>query len=372
MDEKLGALPRQDLLALRPEFLGKNFAEEAFQPGSVDLSVDVREIYRIEGTPLPRCGETIRKLLEDVQFEECSAGQLLQPGAVYLVSVAEKIRLPQELYGYASPKSSVGRNDIHVRLLADGMPSFDSVPRGFSGELWFLICSKHFPLYLSDRDRLLQLRIFNQDTRLDETDMRIAYEKHKMLFRPDGSFINHEDIRMSDHDGSLILTLDLEHTDEAGNIGYMARMPGETPTLHFNENGHEAIQFFEPIPKPKSEKLILESGRFYIFSTLEWVRVPPSHAAEMASTSSRLGEFRAHYAGFIDPGWGHGRDGSILGQPLVLEVRSSDSNLIVRHNQPVCKLKYELLRSIPDKVYGETGSNYSQRQKGVLLSKHFF
>lgn len=363
--KKAGTLPIQELKALQESGHLQNFCDDSFQPSSVDLSI-TDTIYRIQGNVLPRCDETIAEVLQKVKIFQHHLDNPLEPGGVYLCRVAERIQLPKGIYGYANPKSSTGRNDIHVRLLADRVPRYDTIPEGFSGDVWMLISTRHFLLKLNTGDKLVQLRLFDADTRLDETEMRILYEQHKLLWSGQGKPFTYDQLKISDHDGSIILTIDLATQNV---VGYQAR-PRSPKVLEFNKQGHVIDDFFIPIPKPMHGSIMLENGKFYIFSTLEWSRVPIAFAAEMAAMDERSGEFRSHYAGFIDPGWGYGRKGESHGLPLVLEIRPFDENLIIRHGQPICKLKYEHLRSSPDVVYGETNSNYD-KQKGVLLSKHF-
>ncbi|MDP3729612.1 MAG: 2'-deoxycytidine 5'-triphosphate deaminase [bacterium] len=364
--KKSGALPIQELLKMKEAGMLQNFPDDSFQPSSVDLSI-TDEIYRIKGNILLKNTETVVDIIKNVTLFRHDLNNPLEPGGVYLCKVAEQIRLPKGIYGYTNPKSSTGRNDIHARILADKVPRYDSIPENFFGELWMLISSRHFLLKLTSKDRLVQLRLFDADTRLDETEMRVEYATHKLLYAADGTPFMYDQLKISDRDGSIILTIDLG-TQEI--IGYRARLKGQSPVLIFNQQGHAAEDFFIPIEKPKNGHIVLENGRFYIFSTLEWSRVPVMFAAEMAAMDERSGEFRSHYAGFIDPGWGYGRNGEMRGLPLVLEIRSFDENLIIRHGQPICKLKYERLRLMPNSVYGETGSNY-MKQVGVLLSKHF-
>ena len=361
-----GALPYQELIALQEAGFLSGFEPDSFQPASVDASI-TGEIYRLLGGILPYYGENIRDLLKWSSLFRQDSSKPLEAGESYLCKVKEGVRLPKEIYSYSNPKSSAGRNDIQVRLLADGVPRFDSVPAGFEGELWVLVSSKHFPLKLSEGDRVTQLRIFDRNTRFDETEMRIVYGKHSLLYRPDGRPLRYDELKISDNDGSLILTLDLETSDI---VGYEAKPVGQTPVLAFSQKGHRVENFWQPIERPGSGIVVLKQGRFYIFYTLERPIVPIEFAAEMVPMDERSGEFRSHYAGFIDPGWGCGRERSEKGWPLVLEVRPFDDNLIIRHNQPICKLKYERVRQEPEKVYGETGSNYTF-QRGAMLSKHF-
>ncbi len=361
-----GALPYQELQMLRESGNLEGFEDNALQPASIDLSIG-EEAYRLRGSILPRQGEKIRDVLKDALRFPHDLSRPLEVGETYLCKIQQGITLPDNLYAYTNPKSSSGRNDIQVRLLADGVPRFDTVPRGFSGELWLLISSRHFLLKLSSGDRLSQLRIFDGDTRLDRTEMQLSYGVQQFLWNPQGEPIAWEQLNIPDQDGSLILSIDLKSEDI---IGYKAKTTGMAPVLAFNQNGHIVEDFFDPIARPSNGFLMLEQSKFYIFYTHEWVKVPSLLSAEMAAMDERSGEFRSHYAGFIDPGWGHGKDGQEKGWPLVLELRAFDNNLIVRHRQPICRLKYEHVRSLPERVYGETGSSYV-RQQGAMLSKHF-
>ena len=81
-----------------------------------------------------------------------------------------------------------------------------------------------------------------------------------------------------------------------------------------------------------------------------------------------VGEFRVHYAGFFDPGFGYAGAGG-KGARAVLEVRSREVPFILEDGQIVGRLVYERLTERPEKLYGEVGSNY--QAQGLKLSKHF-
>ena len=215
MNNKNGAFSIQELRELQTAGFFKNFEKDSFQPASVDLSVS-EEIYRVKGSVLPRQTESVRELLKEAQYFKHDIANPLEPGATYLCRVRENIRLPEEFYGYANPKSSTGRNNIHVRVLADNGPRYDSIGRGFSGELWFMISSKNFLLQLTPGDRLSQLRVFSGDTRLNEAEMADTYEKEKLLWRRNGKSLAYNELKISDHDGSLILTVDLNTREIIG------------------------------------------------------------------------------------------------------------------------------------------------------------
>lgn len=363
-----GALPYQEMEQLIDAGFLKGFRTEQLQPASADLSVG-EEAYRVWGSVLPLPGVRVREFLHAAVLFPHDLSNPIEPGGTYLIRVAETVQFPPEAVFYCSSnaKSSSGRNDLHVRLVADGVTRFDTVPRGFAGELWFLISSGHFLVQISPGDTLAQLRVFDRDTRFDETELQLVYPHHQFLWNATGEPIAYEDLKISDHDGSLILTIDLSGAEV---IGYRAKPRGQAPVLMFNRRDHRIGDFFEPIERPPKKRLMLEEGGFYVFFTKEGVRVPPMFAAEMGAVDERSGEFRSHYAGFIDPGWGHGRTGEHCGWPLVLEMRPFGRNVILVDGGPVCKLRYEHVRAEPTFVYGETGSHYV-RQHGAMLSKHF-
>ncbi len=283
---------------------------------------------------------------------------------MYLIRLNETMKLPQSVYGYCNPKSTSGRNDVHVRVLADGVPRYDALtPGGWSGELWMSIMPKSFKVKLTKGQTLSQLRLFNRDTRLDNLELELANERYKILWRQNGTEVTYEDIKIRDNDGSIILTLDLT----SDILGYEGIPTKEVLDLS-KVGGHDGKKFFKPVKK-SGGFVYLKKGHFYILSTLEAVRVPPELACEMAPMDERSGEFRSHYAGFIDPGWGWGKKGEGKGRPLTLEVRPFE-DIIVRNNQAIAKIRFETVARIPELLYDATDSNYVA-QSGPKLSKHF-
>lgn len=363
--KRRGALPYQELEQMTASGFFSGFREEHLQPASVDLAIG-EECYRAKGSVLPLPGVRVREFLRAATLFRHDLAQPLEPHATYLVKVAQEIRLPTQFYGFTNAKSTTGRVDIHVRLVADGVPRFDTIPRGFGGELWFLVSSGHFLVKLTPGDALSQLRVFDHDTRFDESEMQATYPQHQFLWTPKGRPLAHHDLKISDHDGSLILTLDL---GTARVVGYRARAHADV-VLAFNRYDHNPDDFFEVIERSVKRRLRLDRDGFYIFFTKEYLRVPPTMAAELAAVDERSGEFRSHYAGFFDPGWGYGEGGEHKGWPATLEVRPFVRDVIAVDGGPVCRVRYEWMREKPAKTYGETDSHYTF-QKGPRLSKHF-
>lgn len=359
-----GALPHQTIMKMIRAGFITGAIEDNVRPASLDLSVS-NEIYKVEGIFQPRIGETVRAVLKKIKKEKFSLDKPLLPEQMYIARLNEKLSLPGSVYAYCNPKSTSGRVDVHVRLIADGVPRYDAInPGGFSGELWVSIVPKTFPIKLYEGISLNQLRFFNSDTRFNDLETEIAMKQYDLIWSAKNSKPHtFEELKINDRDGSIILTLMLQ----GDNLGYEGIVSREVLDLskicHFDSK-----KFFKKI-KSRNGHVYLKKGAFYILSTNEAVRVPPELACEMVPMDERSGEFRSHYAGFIDPGWGWGKKGEGKGRQLTLEVRPFE-DLIVRHGQPIAKIKFERITEIPDLVYDMTSSNYV-KQSGPKLAKHF-
>lgn len=360
---KKGSLPSQTILDLMKAGFIRGASTDNVRPSSLDLSLSA-EVYEVEGIFQPRPGEKVRELLNLIRKKPFSWDKLLVPGQAYLARLNETLSLPENVYGYCNPKSTSGRIDAHVRLVADNVARYDSVtPAGWRGELWVSIIPKTFPIKIATNQTLNQLRFFNSDTRLNNLELEIAFQQYQLLWRLSGKPLSYHEIKVRDNDGSVILTLDLS----GEVIGYRSKHTGEAIDLAQIKH-YRSSKFFEPIKK-KNGHVYLKKGEFYILSTAEAVRVPPELACEMVTMDERSGDFRSHYAGFIDPGWGWGKSGEGKGRPLTLEVRPFE-DLIVRHGQPIAKIRFEHMAEVPEVVYDAISSNYIQ-QSGPRLSKHF-
>ncbi|MEI6480546.1 MAG: 2'-deoxycytidine 5'-triphosphate deaminase [bacterium] len=360
---KRGALPSQLILELINAGYISGTDINNVKPGSLDLTLS-DEVYKVEGIFQPKPSETVRQVLEKIKKQKHSLEQPLLKDQMYVIRVNEKISLPKSVYAYCNPKSSSGRVDVHVRLLADGVSRYDAVSSGFEGELWVSIVPKTFNVKMSVGQSYNQIRFFTSDTRFNDLELEVAMKQHKLLWSSNSNKTYlFDDLTISDKDGSIIQTLDLS----GDIIGYVGRKTDKI--IDLGKVGHyKASDFFKPIKK-NGDFIYLKKGEFYILSTLEAVRVPPDLACEMVSMDERSGEFRSHYAGFIDPGWGWGSNGEGKGRQLTLEVRPFE-DIIVRHNQPIAKIKFERMIDIPHSLYDAIGSNYTI-QSGPKLGKHF-
>jgi dCTP deaminase len=364
---KKGALPSQKIRELILAGNIKGINEENISPASLDLSIS-SEVYRVEGIFLPKKNENVRDILKHghigaIKFDLLSP---MEKNVTYLAKLNEELELPDDIYGYCNPKSTTGRNDIHVRVLANKVSRYDTVtPKGYEGELWVAITPKSFPVKMAAGQPLTQIRFFNDDTRFTEKELKENMESQKLLWSLDGRCYGYDDINIKDSDGSIILTLDLSQNI----IGYKGRRTNKLLDLTKGVNSHNMEDFFEPVRK-YDDCIHLQKGGFYILSTNQAVRVPPDFACEMAPMDERSGEFRSHYAGFFDPGWGYGKDGEGKGRPITLELRPFE-DLIIRHAQPIGRIKYEKMIETPEISYDSKETSNYKVQVGPKLSKYF-
>jgi dCTP deaminase len=111
--------------------------------------------------------------------------------------------------------------------------------------------------------------------------------------------------------GGIALSIDLSG-DSVGLIGYRGKH--HTAVVDVDKKAqHDIFDFWEPLYSRGRNELILDPDEFYILVSREAVHVPPLYAAEMTPFDPLVGEFRVHYAGFFDPGFGHeaaGGDGA--------------------------------------------------------------
>jgi dCTP deaminase len=359
-----GALPDVQIAQLMKGGQISGADEHHLQPASLDVRLS-GEIYRMRGSFLPRRGESLRTVIDFGALYRASFDFPLECNGIYLIRLEESLSLPEDVFVYNNNKSSTGRVNLHCRLLADGVPQYDRLPKGYQGELWLEVVPRSFGVRLSQGDTLSQLRFFCGDAKLSTDELRDLYAREHLLYDKTGEPIIADDLLF---DGvGLSMTLDL--TEDI--VGYRCS-PTQSRVLDFAARDLDRLAYFEPIPRPVDGMLILQRDDFYILHTKEFIRVPMDYAVEMSPYDPTKGEFRTHYAGFFDPGWGYGASGELRGTPAVLEVFTHEHEFIIRDGQPILKMVYERLAARPERSYGASGlgSNY-HRQRGPKLSKHF-
>lgn len=335
-------------------------ADSQLQPASLDLTL-ASEAYRLPGSVLPLPGERVRDLVTGLALERLDLTRpvCLARNQIYLVRLRESLRLPSGVEAYCNGKSSTGRIDLATRVLADGTPRYDRVPAGYHGELWIELIPRSFHIILAAGVSLNQAIMFAGRQVLDQAGILTRHRQQPLMSTSSGPCGND-----SLFDGRLVMTADLDREV----LGFVAK-PTHLPLDLARLGGHRGADYFEPVCRPGSGYLFLEQNRFYILVTRERIVVPGDLACEMVPFEATSGEFRAHYAGFFDPGWGI-RDGQAVGAPAVLEVRPHQDGLILRHGQPICAMAYEVLSRPCTRLYGACGNTYAT-QNGPRLSKHF-
>ncbi|KAA0972431.1 2'-deoxycytidine 5'-triphosphate deaminase [Aureimonas fodinaquatilis] len=356
-----GILPDKDIRALYDTgaiVAAQAFASDQVQPASLDLRLGDRA-YRVRASFLPGRQRTVADALErfSLHVVDLQAGAVLETGCVYIVPLMESLNLPETVRAAANPKSSTGRLDIFTRVITDRAQEFDKVGAGYSGQLYLEISPRTFPVVVRQGSRLSQIRFRSGRAELSGEELAQLHLAEKIT--------NSTDANISG--GGIALSVDL-NGDETGLIGYRGKR--HTGVIDVDRRAaHQVSEFWEPLYRSKSGELVLDPNEFYILVSEEAVHVPPDYAAEMTPFDPLVGEFRVHYAGFFDPGFGHQAAGG-GGSRAVLEVRSHEVPFILEHGQIVGRLIYERMASRPEKLYGsDLNSNYQAQR--LKLSKHF-
>jgi dCTP deaminase len=367
---RTGILPSQAIRAMIAggEIFGAPEIEpNQIQPASLDLRLG-KVAYRIRASFLPGPNATVRDKLGALKFHEIdlTKGAVLEAGCVYLVPLIEQLKLRSTIAGFANPKSSTGRLDVFTRLIADYQDSFDAVEEGYAGPLFAEICPRTFSIKVRYGSRLNQIRFRRRvGQQLDAGEQpgrvgdRLLRELHSDVGLVEGEAAIEEGLR---------LRISLTPIPPTGLIGYRARRFAGVIDVDA-VGAYDANQYWEAVHLGEDKRLVLDPHEFYILASKESVSVPPAYVAEMAPFDPLIGEYRVHYAGFFDPGFGY-TPGGAPGAKAVLEVRSLDIPFILEDGQIVGRLVFDKLTDIPDQIYGQgIGSHY--QAQGLKLSKHF-
>jgi dCTP deaminase len=339
-------------------------APEQIQPSSLDLRLGP-VAYRVRASFLSsRNARVIDKLDEFHLYKlDLTKPTVLERGCAYIVPLMEEMNLPVDISGKANPKSTTGRLDVFTRLITDYGSEFERVPAGYKGKLYTEIVPRTFSIVVEQGVRLNQLRLRRGNPPSSDSELERLHEQETLVYMANES---PADALISNK--SLWLSVDLSGDASSDVIGYKARH--NTPLIDLARiNYYDPVDYWEPIARTKSRSLVLDPNDFYILASKERVRIPHTFAAEMVPYDPSVGEFRIHYAGFFDPGFGYGAD-DIKGTHAVLEVRSHEVPFLLEDGQVVGRLVFERLLSAPQKIYGQgTGSSYQHQR--LAVSKHF-
>ncbi|MFN3208512.1 MAG: 2'-deoxycytidine 5'-triphosphate deaminase [Roseovarius sp.] len=328
---------------------------EQIQPASLDLRLG-NTAYRVRASFLAGAGTRVEDRLKEFEMHriDLSDGAVLEKGCVYVVPLMEHLDLPASVHAVANAKSSTGRLDLLTRAIIDGGEEFDRIPAGYSGPLYAEICPRSFSVLVRPGMRLNQIRFREGQAVLTDAALSALHSESALV---DGPPV------ISD---GLGFSVDLKPVGGT-LVGYRAKPHTGVVDLD-NIAGYDAADYWEEVHSDNG-RIILDPGAFYILVSREAVHIPPAYAAEMAPYLAMVGEFRVHYAGFFDPGFGHDAAGG-SGSRGVLEVRCHEAPFVLEHGQIVGRLVYEKMDQVPEQLYGAgIASNY--QGQGLKLSKHF-
>jgi dCTP deaminase len=325
------------------------------QPASLDLRLGT-VAYRVRASFLAGRGRTVADRIAEFEMHrvDLTAGAVLEKGCVYLIPLAERLALPPGVTAVANAKSSTGRLDLLTRTITDGGTEFDRIPEGYHGPLYAEVCPRSFSVLVRAGQRLNQIRFRIGQAVLSDADLTAQHAADPLV---DGTPLISEGLGFS---------VDLQPA-KGTLVGYRAKP--HTGVVDLDRIGHyPAAEFWEEV-HTDAGRVILDPGAFYILVSREAVTIPPDYAAEMAPYLAMVGEFRVHYAGFFDPGFGHAIAGG-KGSRGVLEVRCHEAPFVLEHGQVVGRLVYERMASRPDRLYG-TGIASNYQGQGLKLAKQF-
>jgi len=349
-DSAIRALLAQGGIAASPEV-----TDAQVQPASLDLRLGP-VAYRVRASFLAGNGRTVQDRLDEFTMHKVNLaeGAVLEKNCVYVIPLAERLALPHGVTAVANAKSSSGRLDLLTRTITDGGTEFDRIPEGYTGPLYAEVCPRSFSVLVREGQRLNQIRFRQGQAVLSDADLTALHASDRLV---SGEAVISEGLGFS---------VDLEPATGT-LVGYRAKP--HTGVVDLDRIGHyPASDFWEELHSSDG-RIILDPGAFYILVSREAVTIPPDYAAEMAPYLAMVGEFRVHYAGFFDPGFGHAAAGG-AGSRGVLEVRCHEAPFVLEHGQVVGRLVYERMSERPETLYGAgIASNY--QGQGLKLAKQF-
>ena len=353
-----GVLPSQtlrDLIASGAIAADPPVRPDQLQPASLDLRLGT-VAYRVRASFLTGKDQSVEDRLADFTMHRVnlSDGAVLEKNCVYVIPLAERLRLPPGITAVANAKSSTGRLDLLTRTITNGGIEFDRIPEGYDGPLYAEVCPRSFSVLVRAGQRLNQIRFRQGHAVLTDADLLALHAQEPLV---SGEAVISEGLGFSVDLRPAIGDL----------VGYRAKP--HAGVIDLDRIGHyPTTEFWEALHTTEG-RIILDPGAFYILVSREAVTIPPDYAAEMAPYLAMVGEFRVHYAGFFDPGFGHAAAGG-QGSRGVLEVRCHEAPFVLEHGQVVGRLVYERMLARPDTLYG-AGLSSNYQGQGLKLAKQF-
>ena len=361
-----GILPAQtirELIAGGRIEASENITEEQIQPGSIDLRLG-EVAYRVRASFLPGQGCTVEDKVSALLMTkvDLTGGVVFEPGCVYIAPLMEALSLPKNIEAKANPKSTTGRLDIFTRLITDQGTEFECVRPGYRGRLFAEIVSRTFTIKVRTGMKLNQLRLIRGNPPSHDGHLAELDERENLVYEDEEGPVR------AKIDKGLRISVRLSAERETDLVAYRAKKHAPVIDLGVRDF-YDPREYWDTVYSIPGRGIVLDPGDFYLLASKEKIRVPPDYAAEMVPYDQSIGEFRVHYAGFFDPGFGYGLS-DVLGTLAVLEVRAHEVPILIEHGQIVGRLIYSHMLARPDKIYGvQIGSSY--QMQGLALSKQF-
>ena len=326
-------LNRDQILALidkRRIYSNNSSFNNQIQPASLDLTLSDK-CYRIKASFIPN-NIKISKVIKELSLTKIDLNKntLLEKNCIYLCELNEKLSLPHDIMGKSNPKSTTGRLDIFTRVITENGKEYDYVNYNYKGKLYLEIIPQSFSIILKKNLSLNQIRFF-QDSKtkgkIKQINISVSIKKNEIT-------------------------------------AYKAKKI--TSAIDLSKiNFYKSEKYWEKII-PRDNYFIIERDEFYILRSKEEIIVKNNQAAELEPYKDSFGNFRVHYAGFFDPGFGNNKKGT----PAVLELRAYDTPFIIRDGQLVGQLNYYSIDEIRKESYGiKINSNYYNQN--LKLAKQF-
>jgi dCTP deaminase len=371
-----GVLPRQKILEyIKTEIIDSEYKipESQVQPATLDLRVGKR-IWRVPKSFLPGKERTVEDQIKEFQdnaweLSLVEGSKRLETDKIYVIELEEKLKLALNVAGRGNPKSTTGRLDKFSRLETNYTQTFESIARGYEGKLYLSGFPNSFPLIVERGTPLHQARLFTgENFRLNDKQLAKLYSETPLLYDKNSEPIPLEDVIIKDN--GIFMSIDLEEDI----VAYRAKKNAGIVDMTLDNKGdikkHPKEDYWDVIEKPRNGDITLDPSFFYILKTKEKLVVPPEYSAEMVPYDEGAGEFRSHYAGFFDPGWGI-VEGKHEGTAGVLEVRMRDVPMMIRDGQLFVKMVFEYMLEVPDILYGEGKMKSNYHGQGLKLAKYF-
>ena len=326
-------LNREQILALIEKkhiYSNKPLNKNQTQPASLDLTLSDK-CHRIKASFIPN-NIKISKVIKELSLSKIDLNQntLLEKNCIYLCELNEKLNLPNNIMGKSNPKSTTGRLDIFTRVITENGKEYDFINYKYKGKLYLEIIPQSFSIIIKKNTSLNQIRFFqgsNIENKFKQINISVSIKKNQVT-------------------------------------AYKAKKI--TSAIDLNKiNFYKVSKYWEEII-PEDNYFIIERDEFYILRSKESIMIKNNQAAELEPFKDSFGNFRVHYAGFFDPGFGNSKTGT----PAVLELRAYDTPFIIRDGQLVGQLNYYEIDEIKKETYGlSIKSNYSNQN--LKLAKQF-